>query len=78
MAVALRNRDGALELLKRFPAHGANPQEMTKRRLDDFITKPTQTFFHQFEIETKFRYQDHATWEQHEGFRKGLSIVREL
>ena len=40
--------------------------------------KSTQTFFDQLEMETEFLDQDSATWEQHEGFKKRLSIVKEL
>ena len=51
---------------------------MTIRGLDEFITKSTQAFFDQLEIETEFLDQDSATWEQHEGFKNRMSIVKEL
>ena len=63
---------------KRFSVHIAIPQEMTIRGLDEFITKSTQAFFDQLEIETEFLDQDSATWEQHEGFKNRMSIVKEL
>ena len=42
MVVALKNRDGALELSKCFPAHSAISQEMTTRGFDQFVTKSMQ------------------------------------
>ena len=40
------------------------------RDLDEFIIKSTRTFFDQLEIETIFREQESAIWEQHEGCMK--------
>ena len=61
MVVALKNRDGALESSKYFSAHSANSQEMTTRRLNEFVTNSTDTFFDQLMIEIKFLDQDPAT-----------------
>ena len=76
MVVELKNRDGALESSKRFPAHSANPQEITTQSLDEFGTNSTQTFFDRLCIETEFL--DRVTWDQREGFKKRLSTVKEL
>ena len=78
MVVVSKNRDGVLEPSKRFPAHIANPQKITTRSLDEFITKSTETFLDQLEMETEYLNQDPATWEQDEGYEKGLIIVEEL
>ena len=53
--------------------NSAIPEETDTRSLDDFITKSTRAFFDQLEIKT-----DSATWDQHEGFKKRLSILNEL
>ena len=69
-----------MEPSKRFSAHSAISQEMTNTRgLDEFVSKSTQTFFDRLvEIQTEFLDQGSATWEKHEGFKKRLSIMKEL
>ena len=73
-----KSSDGALEPTKRFPAHSAITEDMTTRGFDEFVAKSTQMFFDQLEIEMQFLDQNSATWEQHEGVKKQLSIVKEL
>ena len=59
MVVALKNRDRALGSSKRF-SDSANPQEMSTRGPDEFVTKLARTFFDQLEIQTEFLDQDLA------------------
>ena len=52
--ICFKNRDRALKPSKSFSIHGTILQEMPTRGLDEFVTKPMQTFFDQLEIEMEF------------------------